>query len=177
MDFSSEVEIPDNGSKNREVTQSVDISPNERNTIALFGGKKRVSLSPVASKYASENSSALPEKTMLDKNFYITSEWSPQIYFTSRGAENFHVYLWITKDFCWTQQYRSAGIVFGSMAMAWCGVLIFHALIEYNFEDAYMLVALTLWLGGNFFWMLGELQTNDDAVGGYDGIVMFEVSC
>jgi hypothetical protein len=31
-------------------------------------------------------------------DFNIGVPWSPQIYFSVRGAENFHIYLWIAKD-------------------------------------------------------------------------------
>ena len=31
------------------------------------------------------------------RNVYFSIPWSPQIYFTVRGAENFHIYLWIAK--------------------------------------------------------------------------------
>lgn len=41
-----------------------------------------------------------PEKTPAFDvdNFNIAVPWSPQIYFSVRGAENFHIYLWISKD-------------------------------------------------------------------------------
>ncbi len=31
-------------------------------------------------------------------DFNIDLPWSPSIYFSVRGAENFHIYLWIAKD-------------------------------------------------------------------------------
>ena len=31
-------------------------------------------------------------------NFNLAVPWTPNIYFSVRGAENFHIYLWIAKD-------------------------------------------------------------------------------
>ena len=46
-------------------------------------------------------------KEKIAKNFYITIPWSPQMYFSIRGSENFHIYRWIAKDFCWLQDFQS----------------------------------------------------------------------
>lgn len=173
MDSSESKHEASDDNSNRSVASSVDIVPTDRNTVMLFGNIEVYEQDAIQ---FSQKHSDKPKKTLMDKNFYIAAAWSPQIYFTSRGAENFHVYLWIAKDLCWTQNYREAGILFGSAAMAWCGVLFFHALVAKAYEDAYMLLPMTLWLSGNFFWMLDELETGDDTVGGYDGSVMFEVT-
>lgn len=95
---------------------------------------------------------------------YISSPWSPQIYFTVRGADNFHIYLWIAKDLAWTQNAYVPGMLFGISAIAWCGVLAYHALAMRSFNEMYMLVALTMWLCANFVWMSGEVFRGDDDV-------------
>ena len=69
----------------------------------------------------SSSAAATTKYTKL-KDFSIEVPWSPQIYLTARGAENMHIYLWILKDLCWTQNFGTPSIVFGSLALVWCGV-------------------------------------------------------
>jgi hypothetical protein len=147
---------------------SVDLSPNHRNTVTIFGK------SEVFDYNLSKINPDLPKKSIFSRNFYISSAWSPQLYFTARGAENFHIYLWIAKDLCWIQYFHTPAIVFGSLALAWCAVLFYHALKD-SWEDAYMLVGLTLWLTGNFVWMHGEVTSDDDAIVGPQASIFFEV--
>ena len=86
-------------------------------------------------------------------NIYFDVPWSPQIYFTVRGAENFHIYLWIAKDLSWTTENYNSALFFGSSALAWCAVLVYHTFSSRNYREMYMLVGLMLWLAGNFVWM------------------------
>lgn len=95
-------------------------------------------------------------------NFYITIPWSPQVYFTVRGAENFHIYLWIAKDLCWTQSWYYPAYFFGSSAMAWCLILLYHAITARCVTEVYMLIPMILWLCANFIWMSGEVFHGDD---------------
>ena len=88
-------------------------------------------------------------------DFQITFPWSPQMYFSVRGAENFHIYLWILKDLAWTQKWYSMSWVFGLCAISWCFVLVYHAFNDHNYNEIYMLVSLILWLSANFVWMAG----------------------
>ena len=112
-------------------------------------------------------------------NFYITLPWSPQVikfqilfyrndkikcsikctkvYFSVRGSENFHIYLWIAKDLSWSQGLYWPSMIFGSAALAWCLVLAYHAISARCVEEVYMLIALVLWLAGNFVWMAGKI--------------------
>jgi hypothetical protein len=55
--------------------------------------------------------------------------WYPQ-WFTStiRGAEWFHVYLWLAKDLAWTQDWNYIGIVSGSAAVLWSVYLLFQVI-------------------------------------------------
>ncbi len=98
------------------------------------------------------------------RNFYITVPWSGQYYVTVRGAENFHIYLWVAKDLCWVQDYVWPGICFGGLAVAWMGILAYHAIESHNYEEVYMLLCTALWLIGNFVWMEGELVNEDDYI-------------
>jgi hypothetical protein len=89
-------------------------------------------------------------------DFQITIPWSPQMYFSVRGAENFHIYLWIMKDLAWTQKWYVVSWIFGLSAISWCVVLVYHAFADRNYNEMYMLCALILWLSANFVWMAGK---------------------
>jgi hypothetical protein len=91
-------------------------------------------------------------------DFQITVPWSPQMYFSVRGAENFHIYLWILKDLAWTQKWYAVSWVFGISAISWCLVLVYHAFNDRNYNEIYMLIALILWLAANFVWMAGRFS-------------------
>jgi hypothetical protein len=97
-----------------------------------------------------------------ENDFFISQPWNISYYWTVRGSENFHIYLWIAKDLAWSQSWYWPAMVFGSLALAWCFVLLHHAVAARNFEEVYMWVALTLWLAANFVWMAGEVFNNDD---------------
>lgn len=88
-------------------------------------------------------------------DFQITVPWSPQMYFSVRGAENFHIYLWIIKDLAWTQKWTVVAWMFGISAISWSLVLVYHAFKDRNYNEMYMLCALILWLSANFVWMAG----------------------
>ena len=97
-------------------------------------------------------------------NIYFDVPYSPQIYFTVRGAENFHIYLWIAKDLSWTQNKLVPALFFGSCALAWCLVLVYHAFNIKSYVEIYMVIGLMLWLSGNFVWMQGEVVNDDDSI-------------
>ncbi len=56
----------------------------------------------------------------LEYPFCININWTIAYYVTTRGAESFHLYLWILKDFFWSQGFYYPSIIFGSAALAWC---------------------------------------------------------
>ena len=87
-----------------------------------------------------------------------------RMFFTIRGSENFHIYLWIAKDFSWSQGLYYESLVFGVSALGWCTVLMYNAFRSKNMEEIYFLIPLTLWLFGNFWWMTGEIVNQDDDV-------------
>lgn len=95
------------------------------------------------------------KRSYLGNYFYITQPWSLEYYLTVRGSENFHIYLWIAKDLAWTQDSYWPSMIFGSLALAWCGVLAFNAVSHRSIDECYMLIALTMWLAANFLWMAG----------------------
>lgn len=93
-------------------------------------------------------------------NFYITMPWSPQVYFTVRGAENFHIYLWIAKDLSWTRDAYIPAMTFGTASLLWCVVLMYHAVTAKCITEVYMLIVMILWIAGNFLWMSGEWRND-----------------
>lgn len=79
-----------------------------------------------------------------------------------RGFENFHIYLWILKDFAWAQDSYWLAVIFGSAAVIYCGLLLYMAVCNRDIEETYMIIALTLWLFGNYWWMAGEVGIHGD---------------
>jgi hypothetical protein len=56
-------------------------------------------------------------------------KWYPRWWFsTIRGAEWFHVYLWLAKDLAWTQDWNYIGIFSGCAAVLWSVFLLFQVL-------------------------------------------------
>jgi hypothetical protein len=99
-----------------------------------------------------------------NRNFYLSGPWSWKYYTTVRGCENFHIYLWIAKDLAWAQDDENGALTCGTFAVAWCGVLAFHAIANKNMEELYLWVSVVMWLVANFVWMYGETVNNDDDV-------------
>lgn len=89
------------------------------------------------------------------RKLYISGAWDLEYYYTIRGCENFHIYLWIAKDLAWTQNWYWPAMLFGSAALLWCVVLAYHAFESKIFEEVYALIGLILWLSANFVWMAG----------------------
>lgn len=107
---------------------------------------RSVDLKPVSYDYASRGFFRLP---------YI----SEQTYYSNRRVENFHILLWILKDLFWCLDMPVEAVVFGSLALVWCLVLFYNALFPAEHRDVvefYMMVPFSMWLAGNFVWMLGE---------------------
>jgi len=97
---------------------------------------------------------------------YFDIPCSADFFFSVRGAENVHIYLWVAKDLGWTAGNEFLGMTAGVAALLWIGVLLFNAISVGCTEDAYMLIPMFLWLFGNFWWMEGEFINDDDDVHG-----------
>mmetsp|Transcript_28467 Transcript_28467/g.75027 ORF Transcript_28467/g.75027 Transcript_28467/m.75027 type:complete len:121 (+) Transcript_28467:91-453(+) len=62
---------------------------------------------------------------------YPYFKWRPRWYFTTiRGAEWFHVYLWLLKDLSWTQDWNYLGIFSGFAAVFWSLFLMFQVILD-----------------------------------------------
>lgn len=96
--------------------------------------------------------------------------FSPDLFYTVRGCENVHIYFWICKDLGWILGNKPVGMLFGTLALGWIGVLISNHWVEKNYEDIYFILPTFLWLGGNYLWMSGNLLYNSD-------VYRFPASC
>jgi hypothetical protein len=95
--------------------------------------------------------------------FNLSTPWNISHYYnTAKGAEDFHIYLWIAKDIGWSQGYEFWGTFFGIFALVWCFVILYHYTKQKNFGEIYMLMAVMLWLFANYWWMYGEVVNKDN---------------
>lgn len=90
--------------------------------------------------------------------YYPDIPWRPSYYISEAGQSNFHVYLWLLKDLSWTECWYYPAYLFGSMTLAWQLYMLGKAFYKWNFEEIWKNISLTLWLGGHFWWMSGELH-------------------
>lgn len=86
--------------------------------------------------------------------------WSPELFYSVRGAENVHIYFWVAKDIGWTMNNAYVALIFGGIALLWCAVLGYHAAHMHNTLDMWMVLVLICWLGGNLMWCYGEVVYN-----------------
>lgn len=77
---------------------------------------------------------------------------------TIRGAESFHIYLWIMKDMAWSCDWYVAGHFFGISAVIWSFCLLVCAISWRNFIEVIVSIAQLMWLIANVWWMTGELH-------------------
>ena len=77
-------------------------------------------------------------------------DWDIGWYFTVRGAESLHLYLWVLKDLSWTQDWLVTGYIFGILATLWSAYLIVKAGSYRNWRE--------VWIGiGQFLWLFANL--------------------
>jgi hypothetical protein len=72
-------------------------------------------------------------------------KWRLSWYMTVRGAENFHIYIWILKDLAWAQSWYVAGHIFGILAILWALYLFSHAVRLENINEMWASFAQFLW--------------------------------
>lgn len=86
----------------------------------------------------------------------FNDEFSKNLLFSVRGIENFHIYLWLLKDLCWSLDYTICGTIFGVCAMFFTIVIMYNRFTFGNTEEVLFSIPLCLWLFGNFWWMRTE---------------------
>jgi hypothetical protein len=67
------------------------------------------------------------------------------------GSEYCHIYFWLCKDLSWMQSWLYLSIWFGSLALAWSFLLLYHSLRTVNWHELWNFTALFLWLFANFW--------------------------
>ena len=83
---------------------------------------------------------------------------SPLWFFSVRGSESLMIYLWIAKDFCWSQDFYWPSYVFGSAAISLSVYSIWLSIWFKNYYELWQGLGQFLWLFANFWWMTGELH-------------------
>lgn len=81
--------------------------------------------------------------------------FSSQTYYMMRPIENVHIYLWILKDLSWSQDWYYPALIFGALALLWCGALMYEAYRWRSLYEGYMIIGVTMWLTANYVWMAG----------------------
>ena len=76
-----------------------------------------------------------------------------------RKLENFHIVLWLVKDFCWIADQKIAGMIMivPTIAMA----LYITYLSRDSKSDFVHNLAVVFWIIANSVWMFGEFFMND----------------
>lgn len=87
--------------------------------------------------------------------FLYQLPFSSQSYYMMRPVENVHIYVWIIKDLSWSQDWYYPTLIFGALALLWCGVLLAEAIRLRSWYEVYMITGTTLWLAANYTWMAG----------------------
>jgi len=161
---SSTAQNNNNTNINPLITESEIDSPksNSPSTPSTLDIEAKTTISENVGEKVEEESFFFTFEDFYNRNFYLSGPWSWKYYATVRGCENFHIYLWIAKYLAWAQDDENQAFVWGSLALAWCAVLAYHAIESKNMEELYLWLAVVLWLVGNFVWMAGEVLNNDD---------------
>jgi hypothetical protein len=81
-------------------------------------------------------------------------------FFSVRGQDGFHIYLWILKDLSWVQAWYWPGLIFGTLTLTWSAFMLWRAFYRKSLDEVWTHSAQFLWLFGNFLWMQGELHDN-----------------
>lgn len=89
---------------------------------------------------------------------------TPDLFFSVRYVENIHLYFWLLKDLAWSLRYTDFGMTFGTIAVLFLGVLYYNAIKTTSSEEILYVITMTFWLIGNYLWMMGELQYDDDGI-------------
>ena len=87
-----------------------------------------------------------------------SERWTPLIYFQSvYGSEYFLLYIWILKDFFWTQDNYVAVQFCGILAVSLSVILALRSAVIGHYREVFVNISTSLWLMGNFWWMEGEI--------------------
>lgn len=99
-----------------------------------------------------------PDDSAHEEVFLYRLPFSSQSYFMMRPVENVHIYVWIIKDLSWSQDWYYPTLIFGALALLWCGMLLMEAIRTRSVYEVYMITGTTLWLAANYTWMAGNYR-------------------
>jgi len=97
-----------------------------------------------------------PDDSAHQEVFLYRLPFSSQSYYMMRPVENVHIYVWIIKDLSWSQDWYYPTLIFGALALLWCGMLLMEAIRTRSVYEVYMITGTTLWLAANYTWMAGN---------------------
>jgi len=76
-----------------------------------------------------------------------------------RVYENFHIVLWLLKDFSWVFGFKILGLIMITPAV---GMAVYITwLLRSNRSELFHNLAVCLWISGNSVWMIGEFFFQD----------------
>jgi hypothetical protein len=111
---------------------------------------------------AADKKNKKTNKTKLNKSWFKKLLNANIYMFSIRGYDNIHIYVWILKDYAWSSDNKTMGLIFGTIALAWTLVLEIVAYNGQDWEEMYFLVTMFLWLFSNFWWMIPEVGIYGD---------------
>jgi hypothetical protein len=76
-----------------------------------------------------------------------------------RAFENFHIVLWLIKDFCWCMLWRPLGLIMIIPTLAFAIFITYKSM--HLKVDLFHNIAVVMWILANSTWMLGEFYFND----------------
>lgn len=76
-----------------------------------------------------------------------------------RKKENFHILLWLIKDFAWIMDFKILGLSMAIPTVLLAIYLTWHTMNDKT-EFAHNL-AVMFWICANVIWMFGEFYLND----------------
>ena len=87
--------------------------------------------------------------------------WSPDIYLSVRGSENFLIYIWIAKDLSWTQNWYYSTHIFGVSALFCSFLTICRSIKDKSSEEIFHSIAQFMWLFSNYWWMSADVYNSN----------------
>jgi hypothetical protein len=73
------------------------------------------------------------------------------------GFEYLSLYLWLLKDFSWSQLWLWSAITWGGLALLLIIALLLKTLHRRRWAQAYVSFGALLWLLGNYVWLVGDV--------------------
>ena len=79
-----------------------------------------------------------------------------------RKLENLHILFWLSKDLCWSMEWKSVGIVMIIPTLSLCIYTTWK--MRKSIVELYHNIAVLLWIIANSYWMLSEFLGFDETL-------------